>query len=74
VEFVPKPTRCGIMQHMSNEPSAEGSPSLIGETEFMSSVNMSAGSIAKAVSDGAMPGVNYPELSATTILSGAVGR
>jgi peptidoglycan/LPS O-acetylase OafA/YrhL len=24
--------------------------------------------------DGALPGVNYPELSATTMLSGAVGR
>ena len=39
---------------MSSEPTADGVPRLICEAEFTSSVNMSAGLIAKAVSDGAI--------------------
>lgn len=39
---------------MPSESTSDGLPHLIGETEFMLSVNVSAESIRKAVSDGVM--------------------
>jgi hypothetical protein len=39
---------------MLSEQTAEEIPRLIGEPEFLSSANTSAGSIAKALSDGAI--------------------
>lgn len=39
---------------MSSEQTAEAKPRLIGEAEFLSSGNASAGSIARALADGAI--------------------
>ena len=51
---MPIPTRCGIIWHMSSEQTAEEIPRLIGEAEFLSSANTSAGSMVKSLSNGAI--------------------
>lgn len=51
---MPIPTRCGIIWRMSSEQTAEALPRLVGEAEFLNSGNTSAGSIAKALADGAI--------------------